>query len=52
MTYEQFIEWLDKEIELLKQADNYTQSEFERGMTRALKGLRDKFLSITPPATT
>lgn len=55
MTPEQFLEWLDKEIEACKfPAENEidTAKAYWKGMLKEAQLVREKFLTLTPPPAT
>lgn len=52
MTPEEFMEWLDKEVEFIKPTEDYKPSEYERGYRKALVDVKNIFLTLTPPPTT
>jgi hypothetical protein len=51
MTPAAYLEWLDKEIDLLKYISK-TRTEYGDGRLEALMEAKKKFISLTPPPTT
>lgn len=57
MTPTEFIEWLDKQIAISKEQEeeqsyDMMAVEFCKGHGEALKEVKQKFLTLTPPPTT
>jgi len=58
MTHEQFLEWLDEEIEFCEprakseQLQTVNQQNYWTSQINILRQVREKFLALTPPSTT
>lgn len=56
MTHEDFVKWLDKEIEdntfREQRADTKIVASYYQGCTSTLCTVKEKFFTLTPPPTT
>lgn len=57
MTHEQFLAWLDSEIEKAAKKDEIESLKYEgdlshSGRVNALEEVKEKFITLTPPPTT